>query len=128
MFDKLNTFYQLYNVQKTIIITSNDLNEFNLIKDYLDDNLYTTCTLEHVEDYNSNLNIQNIISINTFKTNQDRVLLMSYSTWYNNKKLIKNLILSNNLFVIGDIFYENINLINSWITNVNKDTYFLTLF
>lgn len=128
MFDKIDEFYQLHNVYKTIIITNNDETEFFSIKNYLDENSYSSIILNHIEDYNSDDNINNIIIINNFKNDQNRILIMTYTTWYCNKKLISKLILSNSLFIVGSILDDNKSYIYNWINNYNNKTYFLNLF
>lgn len=128
MFSKFETFYLHYNVYKTIIITANDDNEYNTIKSFLINNDYSPMCLTHIEDYHSNDNIDNIININKFKNDDNRILLITYSTWYNNKHLLKHLLLDNNLVVIGNIYYENSRFIYNWIYNFNKKTFFYNLF
>ena len=107
MFDIIDEFYQLHNVYKTIIISNNDETEFYSIYNYLNENNYSCICLNHIEDYKSNDNIDNIIIINNFKNDQNRILLMTYTTWFCNKNLLNKIILSNSLFIVGSILNDN---------------------
>ena len=53
---------------------------------------------------------------------------MTYSTWYFNKHIIKHLTLDNNLFIIGNVLYENSLSISGWIYNLNPKTFYFNLF
>jgi hypothetical protein len=124
MFDKLDKIYELYNIYKSVIVTSNDDNELLNTVEYFNNNGHEYLLLTPIYDICDKNNISNINLLTNFKDSNKRVLIMTYSTWYNNQDLIKLHILpEQNLFVVGNILEDNIFRIYKWYYTSEKEGY-----
>ena len=114
--EQFENYYEENSIYKTIFICDSDDMVLTVVN-LLENNNHSVCDLYYEDLYaDDSISFQNKLS--DFKTNEYRIFLLSYQTWYILQSEIKVFLLPHqNLITLGYIGEVGRHVIKNWVNN-----------
>ena len=114
--EQFENYYEQNSIYKTIFICDSDDMVLTVVN-LLENNNHSVCDLYYEDLYaDDSVSFQNKLS--DFKTNEYRIFLLSYQTWYILQSEIKVFLLPHqNLITLGYIGEVGRHVIKNWVNN-----------